>query len=143
MTKKMHLVGISKASAFEYPRLDPGDKLEGIPRLWYGHCALSYRDDRLKFLSGAKVEEAMDLEDFGLGATPVSFCSSDPDVPKALFSLITGISPEYLDPKRFREIKPGNCRCKHPVKIHMDDPSGSWDKFVCARCLKLVKTNEE
>lgn len=143
MTKKIHLAGIIKESAFQYPRLDSGNKPGDSPRLWYGHCALSYRDDRLKFLSGAKVEDALDIEDFGLGATPVSFCSSDPDVPKALFSLITGVSPEYLDPKRFKEVKPGKCKCKHPVRIHLEDPDGDWDKFVCARCLKLVRQNGE
>jgi hypothetical protein len=143
MTKKIHLEGISMVSSFPYPRLDTVYEPGSTPNLWYGRCMLGYTGGKLRLFSGVKVTERIDFEDFGLGSRPTSYCPEDPDLPKAIFSLITGISPKYLDPKRFKEVKPGKCKCKNPVKIHQEDPEGTWDKFVCARCLKLVKKNGE
>jgi len=142
MTKKINLEGITRNSAFKYPRLDTANEPGDIPQIWYSGCMLGYKEGKLRLMSGAKIEEVMDIGALGQGAPPTSYAPSDSDIPKAIFSLITGISPKYLDPKRFTEVKPGKCKCKHPVKIHLEDPDGNWDKFVCARCLKMVRKDE-
>jgi hypothetical protein len=140
MTKKVDLKGITRDTSFEYPRLDIRPACDDIPEIWFGSCMLGYKGNNLRLMSGVKVEETIGLRSTGV---PTSYAPSDPDLPKAVFSVITGINPRYLDPKRFKEIRSGKCKCKYPIRMYTEDSiRHDWKKLVCARCLKLVKRNE-